>query len=217
MIYKTGIVKSVEGNHVLIEVDMGEDGYLIQKQSIKDCEVAFTDGRKISPKQRKYIYGLIKDVALATGETNEAMKEVLKNRFCEVSGAKDFSLSSVDMTTAKSFLDFLVDFCLQHDIPTKVPLSNAAETATRFVYACCVHQKCCVYNLPAEIYDVKTMTTDVKPGCEVLPLSERAYKELTLAGLSDFTTINFVEPIILDTYLYNIIIAARRAAKEVEN
>jgi disulfide oxidoreductase YuzD len=214
VIYKTGTIKSVENGKVLIEVDMGDEGYLIAKQKITDCEVSFGDGRKISPKQRKYIYGLIKDIAVSTGEDNEAMKEVMKDRFCNITGTKDFSLSNVDMTTAKNFLDFLVDFCIEYDIPTRVQLSATVETASRFVYACCAKMKCCVYNTPADIYDAKTLTNNIKPDSMVLPLSDSAYKQLTEEGLDDFETVNYVKPIKLDAYLYSIIMAARKAAAE---
>ena len=193
--YKTGIIKSTEGNKVLIEVDMGDDAHLIDKQKIEECEIAFKDGRKISPKQRKYIYGLIKDIAEDTGETNESAKEGLKNKFCIETGTKDFSLSEVDMTTAKDFLNFLVDFCLENEIKTRAPLSSSSETADRFIYACCVHGKCCIYNRPAHIIDVKTMTEEITDKSHVLPLCDKAFDSLKNVGLDVFTTINYITPI----------------------
>ena len=145
MFFKNGTVKSVEGNKVLIEVDMGKDAYLIGKQKIKECEVAFADGRRISVKQRKYIYSLIRDIAKHAGGENEAIKEAIKNQFCLATGTKEFSLSDVDMSTATSFLEYLVNFCIENEVPTNLPLSSMFDQTWKFVYACCMNRKCCVY------------------------------------------------------------------------
>lgn len=208
MIYKNGIIKSLENGKAIIEVDLGDDAPLLLKQKIKECEVAFTDGRKISVKQRKYIYSIIKDIAESTGLDNEPMKEAMKHQFCITTGAKDFSLSTVDMTTAKEFLNFLVAFCVENDIPTKLSLSTIADSAYKYVYACCMNNKCCLTGKQGIIYNVETLSETVNIGDKVLPLSAKSLSDLKKYGLETFLAVNFIEPITADEEIAD---AAERA------
>jgi hypothetical protein len=210
MFYKNGIIKSIENGKAIIEVDLGDDARLLERQGIKECEVGFTDGRKISVNQRKYIYALIKDVAESVGLNNELMKEALKNQFCLQTGAKDFSLSTVDMSTAKDFLNFLVEFCVSNEVDTKIPLSSVSDASHRYTYACCMNNKCCLTGKQGVVYDIVNLTDEIEVGAKVLCLSEKAIADLKRYGDDTFVAINYVTPI---EATEDIVEAAREAAR----
>lgn len=201
MFYKTGIIKSIENGKAIIEVDLGKEEYLLKKQKIIECEVAFTDGRKISVQQRKYIYSIIKDIAAHTGLDNEPMKEAMKNQFCLRTGNDDFSLSTVDMSTAKAFLDFLVAFCVENDIETKLVLSNIADSSYKYVYACAMNNKCCLTGKEAVIYNIETCSDKIKEGDKILPLSNKSLHQLKQYGMKNFLDVNFIDPILADAQI----------------
>ena len=81
--------------------------------------VEFVDKRRISAKQRRKAYVLIAYIAAWWGYTpTEAMKEMLKLMFVGEAETlrRTFSLSDCDMTTARLFITYLIDFCLLHGV-----------------------------------------------------------------------------------------------------
>lgn len=116
-------------------------------------EIGFTDGRRISPEQRRKAYALIGEIAdwqqgcrdaAAIEETKQLMKlEFLTNRQASLA-VKMFSLADTDVTLAREFIDYLICFCIEYGVPTKEPLYARAEDIAKYVYACAIHKKCCV-------------------------------------------------------------------------
>jgi hypothetical protein len=65
-----------------------------------------------------------------------------------------FSLSDVDMTTAKEFITYLIEFCFQFDVPTKDTLLNRTDDIGKYLYHCLEYRKCAVCNGKAEVHHV---------------------------------------------------------------
>ena len=120
------------------------DTYLLDKRQINDCEVRLNDGRTISADQRKKIYATMRDIADYTGYTPEQVKALWKYDFIAQVGCDYFSLSDVDMTTANEFLNFLIDFCLEWDIPTQDSLLERSPDISRYLYSCIANKRCAV-------------------------------------------------------------------------
>lgn len=122
------------------------DRAILRKYS--DVEIGLSDGRKISAKQRRAIYVLLGAIADFVGDTVESQKEIMKLDFIlnrlQCIQRKIFSLSDVDMTTAREFQSYLVDFIIENDIPMSVPLIENCEDIGRYIYACLMACRCCV-------------------------------------------------------------------------
>lgn len=149
-----------------------EDGTVVIKATVpslekallrkyKTVQIGFNDGRHISPIQRRKIYALIGDIAeyiegYRTSETIESTKQSLKMDFVltHLQGLerKMFSLSDVPMSTAAEFIDYVVDFIIRHDIPTRIPLIENCSDISKYVYACAANRRCCVCGRPADIH-----------------------------------------------------------------
>ena len=118
--------------------------------------VGLPDGRKISPEQRKKAHALIGEIAEWTGELPESMKRLMKLDFIaerlQTLGNKMFSLRDVDVTTAKEFITFLIDFMLEHGVPSRIPLYEQCEDIGRYVYACAMNKRCAVCGRKADIH-----------------------------------------------------------------
>ena len=117
--------------------------------------VLWQDCRTISPEQRRKAWALIGEIAAATGYIGQGDKSdlntMLKAEFLraridklQAEAIKAFSLSDVDMTTARLYIDWLVEFCVINDIPTKQPLVEYAEDIGAYIYACVLHKQCAV-------------------------------------------------------------------------
>ncbi len=151
MIY--GKIAKYDGQTLYIAAPFTE-AWLLEKQGISEVELTLIDGRAISAEQRKKAYALFRDIAVHTGYTPEEAKLVLKADYIAATGASDFSLSDCDMTTARGFIDHIVELCLLHDIPCQDSLLERAEDIARYLYLCLVHRKCCICGKRAHVHHV---------------------------------------------------------------
>lgn len=160
--------------------------------------VEFADGRRISPEQRKKAYALMGEIADWIGDVPEYVKRLMKLEFVanrmQTIGEKIFSLSDTDVTTAREFISFLIDFMIEHEVPSRVPLYELCEDIQKYVYACLMHKQCAVCGRRADVHHLsgsraghgglKWREKD-QTGALVLPLC-RVHHELCHNGEKEF-------------------------------
>lgn len=164
------------------------------RREYEEVEIGLKDGRRITPEQRRKAYALMGEISEWSGTEPEEIKEVLKYEFRKKivrSLEKDlFSLSNCDVTTAKEFISYLIDFILRNDVQTHVPLMDLADDIDRYVYACLIHKKCAVCGMKAELHHVDQIglggdRTNVQHiGRRCLPLCRVHHDELHQRGAS---------------------------------
>lgn len=127
--------------------------------------VLWPDSRTISPEQKRKAWALIGEVAAAYGylssedrkQLNADMKrKFLIERMDELTSEamKRFSLCDCDRTTARKYIGFLIDFVIEHDIPTKEMTAELCEDIEAYVYQCVMHKRCCICRKPADLHHV---------------------------------------------------------------
>ena len=75
--------------------------------------IELIDNRKISPKQRNMIWGLIGDISEWVGESKGETNQNMKQEFLVSIGENPeelFSLSDISVSTAREYQKFLIDF-----------------------------------------------------------------------------------------------------------
>ena len=169
--------------------------------------VELVDERHISANQRKKAYVLISYIAAWWGYTPlEAMKEMLKLMFVGEAETlrRSFSLSNCDMTTARLFITYLIDFCILHGVDIGEPLYQLSEDIPRYVWACLMNKRCAVCGRKAELHhvDVVGMGRNRKEICHIgmraLPLCREHHTEIHKVGQEDFLRRYFLEPVKID-------------------
>ena len=175
--------------------------------------VELVDGRSISAEQRKKAYVLISCIAAWWGYTPlEAMKEILKLMFVGEAETlrRTFSLSDCDMTTARLFITYLIDFCLLHGVDVGEPLYQLAEDIPRYVWACLMNKRCAVCGRKAELHHVDAVGTGrnrkeiCHVGMRVLPLCREHHTEIHVVGREDFLKRYFLEPVKIDERIADV-------------
>lgn len=176
-------------------------------------EIILPDGRRISPEQRRKIYALLGEIAefvdgVRNAETVEDAKNVMKWEFVlkrmESQERKLFSLSDCDMTTAREFITYLIEFIIKNDIPTKVSLLEHCEDIGRYIYACMVNKKCCICGKHADLHHVQSVGSQGYRdkinhiGLEALPLCREHHIESHSKGQVEFMKQYCLEPIKID-------------------
>jgi hypothetical protein len=154
------IVDIDEGGVATIKATLPNLYHAIDRK-YNDVEIILPDGRTITAPQRRKVYAIIGEVAeFVEGYRNEATiestKEMLKWEFIlarlEGQERRLFSLSNVDETTARNFIDYLIEFCVKNDIPMKISPLEYCEDIAKYIIACLYSRKCAVCGKPAHIH-----------------------------------------------------------------
>jgi len=188
-----------------------EDTYLIDKRHLTECETRLDDGRTISADQRKKIYATLRDVSVYTGHEIEELKNYFKAEYIIRTGAEWFSLSDVDMTTANEFLNLLIDFCIEWDIPCNGSLLERSPDVSRYLYACLANKRCAICGGKAELHHVDAVGMGrnrkeiLHYGMRAMALCRKHHTEAHTIGKLTFEERYHVYGIKLDHYLCKIL------------
>ena len=206
-----GTVCKMTPNYTYIAVPNSEiDVMSLLHKNVSKCEVMFDDGRRISADQRKKIYATLRDISQWSGYDPEYAKEIMKYEYISRTGVPYFSLSNTDMTTAREFLQFLIEFCVEQEIPTKDNLIDRSPDISRYIYCCLVFKKCCISGNKAELHHVDAVGRGrdrdkiIHLGYRVMPLSRAYHTEAHTIGQKSFDEKYKVYGIKLDKRLCEI-------------
>ena len=179
----------------------------ILRKRIRSVELTLWDGRRISPEQRRKTYAIIRDISEWSGHEPEYLKQYFKWNFCSIDGREEFSLSDVDMTTAKEFISYLIEFCFYNDVPTQDSMLDRTDDIGKYLYICLEYRKCAVCNKRAEVHHVDRigMGRDrehiVHAGLEAVALCREHHNEAHTQGEKEFFAKYHIYGIKLDEYL----------------
>lgn len=184
------------------------------RREYEEVQIGLKDGRTISPQQRRKAFALIGEIAEYVGDYTECVKEERKRDFLRehTQGLEKemFSLSDCDMTQAREFIDYLINFILMHDIPTHVPLGDLADDIDRYVYACLIHKKCAVCGAKADLHHVDAVgmgnnRNEVEHlGRRCLPLCRVHHEELHTMGDARFMEYHHLKPGVIDEKIIKV-------------
>jgi predicted Fe-S protein YdhL (DUF1289 family) len=191
-----------------------------------DVRVIWHDRRTISPEQQRKAWAILVEICVWAGYHPREKEDVnahLKQRFLlqqvEEYQRQAFSLSDCSMTRAREYIDFLIEFCLMNDVPTRFSLAEYAEDVQKYVYACLIHKKCAVCGKKADLHHVSAIgagyNRNEKPqiGNLVLPLCREHHMEYHNIGHSEFMDKYHFEPVCLDERLAKVYGLSRKARR----
>lgn len=203
----TGKIVDVVDGGLVVFVPYGDMEKIIRRQ-YNEVQVGLPDGRRISPEQRRKAYALMGEIAEAVGYEKDEIKDVMKHDFVsnhlQQLEKELFSLSDCDVTTAKEYISYLIDFILRNDIPTHVPLIELADDIDRYVYACLMRKKCCICGQKADFHHVDAVgmgndRDEVQHiGRKCLPLCRAHHVEIHTIGTTEFCNRYHIRPQIRD-------------------
>ena len=147
-----GYITAINERNIIIQAP-ADVAYVIDKQ-VKECDIILRDGRTITRDQQKKAYALMRDISLWSGHTPDEIKELAKYDYLAKFGGEMFSLADCSVTTARGFIDYLVEFCLIHDIPCQDSLITLCEDIRRYLYLCLIHKKCCICGKKTQLHHV---------------------------------------------------------------
>lgn len=174
-----------------------------------EVEIRVIDPRSISDEQRKKARVLVGEIAQWSGSPPDYIHDFMKYDFCVKNDMDWFSLSDCDMTTARLYITYLIDFCIKWDVPTKQPLYAFCDDLEAYVYQCLAQRKCAVHNTPgSDIHHCtgyrvgmgRNREVIIHEGLVCLPLCRICHTECH-AGEQDFLAKHHLVGLPLDKYL----------------
>lgn len=149
-----GKITNINSNGVNIalddEIDLSRvNRYADGKQPTIELKIA--DGRRITPDQRKKIYGLLNDLSEYTGDNPEYWKAQFKFKVEEIFAIDDFSLSDCSVTTANHMIMVVLEFLLDENIPFKTKWWDSLPDDFPRERMAIMHRRCVICGKPADI------------------------------------------------------------------
>ena len=142
---------------VFVPKDIREYLKKYQKGGKVESELRLDDPRYISSRQRKAIYATVNDISEWYGDVPEYMKEILKAYFITEYDLNYFSLGNCSVTTARKFLDYLIEFALKHDISLSESGLERTDNIDRYLWMCLKHRKCAICGNKADLHHVQAI------------------------------------------------------------
>lgn len=204
-----GYISGYDGQALTVIAPFADD-YILSKQNITECEIRLDDGRTISADQRKKIYATMRDISIWNGDTPDMIKALMKYDFIAATGHDYFSLSDCSMTTAREFLEHLIEFCLIWDIPCSDSLLDRSPDVARYVYACLAHKHCACCGGKPDLHHVDAVGQGrnrkeiTHEGMRALPLCRKHHAECHTIGQQSFNNKYHIFGIKLDSELCQI-------------
>lgn len=200
----SGVIVDIDEHGLTIHAPYLNTGRALLRQ-YSDVEIGIPDGRRISPEQRRKAYALMNEIAEWMGDLPEYVKRLMKMEFMvnrmQALEKRLFSLSDCDVTTAREFITYLIDFVVEHDVPSKTPLYELCEDIGKYVYVCLMHKKCAVCGAKGELHHVDAvgMGRDreevLQIGMQVMSLCRQHRGESHTMGQKAFMTKYCLQPI----------------------
>lgn len=189
-----------------------------------EVTVCWQDARARSNEQIRKAWALMTEIAAFQGEDKEDVYREQKVAFSaknleELQGVL-FGLSTATVSTARAFINMLVEIIIEYGIPTKEPLMNMVDDVQKYVYACLMHKKCAVCGRKAELHHVDAVGMGYnrreKPqlGALVLPLAPEYHREYHNIGRTAFEAKYHLEPVRLDERLAKVYGLTEKARRE---
>ena len=207
MIERTvGYISDYDGESLTVIVPYTDDRKLL-KQGITECEVTLTDGRSISAAQRKKAYATIADIAAYSGDVPEYVKEHLKWLFCMENGIDGFSLSDCDMSTAREFISYVLEFAILWGVPLSDSALKRTDDIGRYLYFCLENRVCAVCGKRADVHHVdcvglgRDRKTIIHTGMRAEALCREHHGECHTIGQATFDEKYHIYGIKLDEWL----------------
>jgi len=170
--------------------------------------VYWQDSRARTLEQIRKAWALMGEIAEYQGQGKDDVYREQSTAFSlkhlEILQGELFHLSTATVSTARAFINLLIEIILEYGIPTKEPLYGLCDDIERYVYACLMNKKCAVCGKKTELhhYDHVGMGRNRREidhiGMRAYPLCREHHEEIHLIGEKAFDEKYHLVPIAID-------------------
>lgn len=165
-----------------------------------DVDVRVSDPFKITDKQRRKIFALVKDIEAHTGQPFEYMREMFQNYVSFLYGyEKRLSLSDCTREEAKQVIEVILDWVFHNNIPLNYKTSDLLKNDKSFLYWSTVNRNCVICGKRGELAHHKAIGRGANRkkmehyGYEVLCLCREHHQSQHDMGVESFDKLHHLE------------------------
>lgn len=173
-----------------------------------EVTVIWKDNRCITSDQMRKAWALMGEIAAYQGETSKDVYREQSSAFTikHLQTLQDglFHLSTATVSTARAFINMLIEIIVEYGIPTKEPLTALCDDIEKYVYACLLNRKCAVCGAKTELHHVDQVGMGRNRreidhlGMQCLPLCRKHHDEAHTIGKSAFMARYHLESVAVD-------------------
>ena len=170
--------------------------------------VYWQDSRARTLEQIRKAWALMGEIAEYQGQGKDDVYREQSTAFSlkhlEILQGELFHLSTATVSTARAFINLLIEIILEYGIPTKEPLYGLCDDIERYVYACLMNKKCAVCGKKTELHHVDAVGMGRNRreidhiGMRCLPLCRDHHDEAHMIGERAFDEKYHLVPIAID-------------------
>lgn len=120
-------------------------------------EIRIEDGRHRTGRQNRFIHALIRDIAMWHCEDPAIEKRFMFYWWCALNEKDYSSTTQLNMEDANSFIDFLLEFIIEHGIHADHPILEELvkiKDVSRYLWLCLHFRKCCICGKSGQVHHV---------------------------------------------------------------
>ena len=181
----------------------------------QEVRVELPDARARTAEQLRKAWAIMGDMtAQISGDKRNAADDVYRplsadfaQRAQETLQRRLFHLSDASVTEARDFISFLLDTCLEYEIPLSRPAAELTDDIQHYVYSCTVNRRCAVCGQRADLHHVdhvgmgRNRREIDHEGMRALPLCREHHNEAHTVSTDVFCEKYHLEPIIIDKHI----------------
>lgn len=175
-------------------------------------DITILDGRKLSDKQRKFIFALVNAYGYETGLDREEFRAVIMQTAYDVKLANSTSLRDYTMTEGNNLITLIISVLIDKNIPISGQLisDNEYHFSEQQMYMLCLKRSCCICGRRAELHHVDAVGMRNRNkishiGMRMLPLCREHHTQCHGVGNKTFIERHHLTPCVVDENLEKFI------------
>lgn len=113
-----------------------------------ECEVIVNDPYRISGKQRRKIFAMVRDIYEYYGQPMDYLRYMFQKQLEFLNGYEPISLSNCKRRQASELIQLILDFIFDNNIPMRIATSTLMTNDKYFLYKSTINRKCVICGAP---------------------------------------------------------------------
>lgn len=113
-----------------------------------ECEVIISDPYKITDKQRRKVFAMVRDIFNHYGQPMDYLRYMFQKQLEFIKGYKPISLSNCSRRQAGELIELILDFIFTNNVPMNKATSDLMSNDKYFLYKSTINRTCVICGSP---------------------------------------------------------------------
>lgn len=196
-------IQQVDGKitAVIEGVELTNKDFLLLDNGLEvECDVDVIDPYKITGKQRRKVFAMIRDIFDHYGQPMDYLRYMFQKQLEFLHGYEPMSLSNCSRRQASELIELILDFIFQYDIPMRRQTSDLMSNDKYFLYKSTINRTCVICGaVNADLAHYQTVGSGRNRnkinhyGNKVLALCKKHHQTQHDMGMSSFNKLHHLE------------------------